>query len=120
MHVVCLSAPDRRLLRTRFVRHANSYCRMRAALADAGAHDSEARLAALRRIERRFDLDLAEICHRHARRHDSGTHPIERLVLDFISEERRAGDGAQLWVIPERVRQVRDLMAGKMTGDLEA
>jgi hypothetical protein len=120
MDVVCLTAADRGLLCARFAQHGNSHRRMLDALSDAGAGDAGARLLALRRIERRFDLDLAEICHRHARRHDDGTHPIERLVLDFIAEEREADGEQQLWVMPERVRQVRELMDGKLVGDLES
>jgi hypothetical protein len=118
MHVVCLSAPDRRLLRARFAEHGNSHRRMRDALATPARQRRAARGAAPHRAplrpRPRGDLPPPRP------RHDSGTHPIERLVLDFIAEERRAGDGAQLWVMPERVRQVRDLMAGKLTGDLEA
>jgi hypothetical protein len=120
MDVVCLTATDRGLLRARFSQHGNSHRRMVAALRDAGADDAGARLAALRRVERRFDLDLAEICHRHAQRHREQTHPIERLVMDFIAEERLAGDAMQLWVIPERVRQVRELMDGKLVGGFES
>jgi hypothetical protein len=119
IQVVALSTADRRLLCRRFREHGNSQRRMLGALAEAGAHDCSARLAALRRIERQYDLDLAEICHRHARRHDGGTHPIERFVLDFIAEERRVVDDTLLWVLPERVRQVRDLMDGKQVGDLD-
>lgn len=120
MDVVCLTASDRMLLRARFVRHGNSHRRMHAALVEAGADELRARLSALRRIEQRFDLDLAEICHRHARRNHSRTHPIERLVVEFITEERHAADQTQLWVMPDRVRQVRDLMAGKLVGDHES
>jgi hypothetical protein len=115
MQVVCLSAADRRLLRTRFAKHGNSQCSMLGALEEAGAHECRARLAALRRIEKRFDLDLAEICHRHARRND--THPIERCVLDFITEERRTASEMQLWVMPDRVREVRDFMQDKSVCD---
>jgi hypothetical protein len=120
MQVVRLSESDRALLCTRFARHGNSQLQMMSALDAAGAKECRARLAALRRIEKSFDLDLAEICHRHARRHDSRTHPIERLVLDFIAEERFDADDAQLWILPERVRQVRDLMQGKLVGDFDA
>lgn len=120
MHVVRLTESDRVLLCARFAEHGNSHVRMLSALADAGAQECRDRLAALRRIEKSFDLDLAEICHRHARRHDSRTHPIERLVLDFIAEERFDADEPQLWVLPERVRQVRDLMEGRLVGDFQA
>jgi hypothetical protein len=118
MQVVRLTDPDRRLLSARFAEHGNSFRRMTQALAAAGADDARRRLAALRRIEHCFDIDLAEICHRHDRRGQA--HPIERMVLDFITEERRCGQDAQLWVLPERVRQVRELMDGKLVGDCEA
>jgi hypothetical protein len=120
MHVVCLTESDRELLCARFVEHGNSHRRMLTALGEAGEQERRARLAALRRIEKSFDLDLAEICHRHARRHDTRTHPIERLVLDFIAEERYDADTPQLWILPERVRQVRDLMEGKLVGDFDS
>jgi hypothetical protein len=90
------------------------------ALVEAGARDASARLVALRKIERRYDLDLAEICHRHAHRLDRRTHPIERMVLEFIAEEKRVGAGTQLWIMPARVQQLRELMAGRLVGEPEA
>jgi hypothetical protein len=120
MNVVCLSSSDRRLLYARFAEHGNSYRRMFDALQEAGADDACARLFALRRVEKQFDLDLAEICHRHVHRNDERTHPIERAVVDFIAEERHASGDAQLWVVPEHVQQVRELMDGKLVGDRES
>ena len=120
MQVVCLSASDRRLLCARFAEHGNSQRRMLDALREAGATDAIARIAARRRMERSFDLDLAEICQRHARRDADGTHPIEQIVVDFITEERHADGETQLWVLPERVLQLRELMDGRLVGDLES
>jgi hypothetical protein len=120
IHVVRLTAPDRQLLRARFVQHGNSHQRMIAALAEAGSKETCRRLEALRRIERRFDLDLAEICDRHARRQHATTHPIERMVLDFIAEEHHDESGAQLWVMPDRVQQVRELMDDRLVGEPDA
>ena len=120
IHIVCLSPADRRLLCSRFDEHGNSHVRMFDELTKAGADDAGARLLALRSIEKRFDLDLAEICARHARRNDGSTHPIERLVLEFITEERHAEDETQLWVMPDRVRQVRDLMDGSLAGGADS
>jgi hypothetical protein len=117
IHVVRLTAADRRLLCARWDEHGNSHRRMFDALADVGADDASARLIALRSIERRYDLDLAEICYRHAKRQDASTHPIERLVIEFIAEERHVDDGPQLWVMADRVRQVRELMNGKLVGE---
>jgi hypothetical protein len=120
MDVVCLAASDRSLLCSRYLQHGNSHRRMFDALAQAGADEAGARLLALRRLERRFDLDLAEICHLFARRHAHGTNPIERQVVEFIAEERHAAGDLQLWILPHRVRQVRELMDGKLVGDLES
>lgn len=120
MHVVCLTASDQSLLRARWAEHGNSHRRMLDALAEAGAADALARLSALRNIEKRYNLDLAEICHRHARRADACTHPIERFVLDFIAEERPGNDDGQLLIMPDRVRQVRELMNGKLVGEPES
>lgn len=119
-HIVCLSPADRRLLCARFDEHGNSHRRMFDALAESGADEAGARLLALRAVEKRYDLDLAEICARHARRNDGSTHPIERLVLEFITEERHTEDETQLWVMPDRVRQVRDLMDGRLVGEAES
>src|SRR5690606_19993834 len=101
---------DRRLLRARYEEHGNSHRRMFDALAEVGADDAGARLLALRSIERRYDLDLAEICVMHARRNDARTHPIERLVLEFIAEEHHGPEETQLFVLPDRVKQIRELM----------
>ncbi|CAN5642226.1 hypothetical protein BH23GEM10_BH23GEM10_03860 [soil metagenome] len=117
MDVVRLTASDCRLLRARWAEHDNSQRRMMQALTEAGSK-SATRLDALRRIEKRFDLDLAEICYRHARRNDA--HPIERLVLEFIAEERHEPDDTQLWILPGNVRQVRELMDGKLVGDRDS
>jgi hypothetical protein len=119
-HVVCLTAPDRSLLCARYEQHANSHRRMLDALTEAGAADASARLVALRKMERRYDLDLAEISHRYAHRLDASTHPIERMVLEFIAEEKDGEAGTQLWIMPARVQQVRELMAGRLVGEPEA
>lgn len=116
-HIVCLGHADRRLLCARFDEHGNSHRRMFASLTDAGAAEASTRLQALRSVEKRYNLDLAEICARHSRRNDGSTHPIERLVLEFITEERHLEDETQLWIMPDRVRQVRDLMDGRLVGE---
>ena len=112
MDVVCLTMFDRGLLGGRWNEHENSHLRMLDVLEQSRATEAIARLKALRSIEKHFNIDLAEICHRHELRADA--HPIEKLVLDFICEERITGSEAQLWIMPDRVRQVRELMDGKL------
>lgn len=120
MEVVCLSAQDRRLLAARFAEHGNSQRRMRSALVEAGADAAAARLGALRMLERRYDLDLGEICHRFGRRNLPDTHPIERFVMSYIAEERACAGRNELWVLVDRLRQVRELMDGRLVGEPDA
>jgi hypothetical protein len=117
VHVVSLSFADRGLLAARFARHGNSHRRMRASLLDAGANDAVARLDALRELERRFEVDLGSVSWRYERREEEGTHPLERYIIDYIAEMRRTDDDEVLWVRLDRVREIRDLMEGRLVGE---
>lgn len=120
MDVVSLSLGDRGLLAARFARHANSHRRMRAALLEAGAKDAVERLDALRALERRFEVDLGSVSWRYERRDEDGTHPLERYIIDYIAELHRTGDDEVLWVNLDRVREIRDLMQGRLVGEPES
>jgi hypothetical protein len=123
MNVIRLAPEDRRLLLARFEQHGNSHRRMKSALEDAAVADPVARLDALRTIERRFRIDLASVCHRFNRRDDPATHPIERMIMNYIAEHRSAdsdagGTGAaELWVRLDRVEEIRDLSEGRLVGE---
>ncbi len=86
--VVSLSVADFRLLDARCREHGNSHLRMAAALAEADAGATLERLRALRRMERRFRVDLGHLCASMARRDEPSTHPIERWVLGYVAEWR--------------------------------
>jgi hypothetical protein len=122
MDVVALTFTDRRLLAARYDQHENSHRIMREFLVQSGAEDVAARLEALRSVERAFDLDLGLVCHLYEHRGDQGRHPIEKMVVDFITDVNANGaqDGDELlWVLPDRIRQVRDLMQDRLVGDRE-
>jgi hypothetical protein len=121
VNVVRLSVLDQRLLAARFAEHGNSHRRMRGALLETGIAGNVDRLDALRRVERSFEIDLGSLCHRHGRRNLPETHPVERLVLDFITEIRLpAGGDEELWVHIDRVAQVRNLMHDRLVGEPDA
>lgn len=120
MDVVRLSAQDHALLCARFAEHGNSQRRMRDALAEVGAGtEALARLQALREIERALDVDLGAVCWRWEHRTDDTTHPLEQRVMEYIAQPRGSGDCWQLWVWVDRVRQLRELMEGRLVGDRE-
>ena len=118
MQVISLTASDCRVLAARYAEHGNSHRRMREALLEAGAVPASDRLAALRGLERQFDVDLGEVCWRFERRADPANHPIERFIIRYITQERQGGE--QLWVLLDRVRQLRELKEGRLVGEPES
>ncbi|MGH7445213.1 MAG: hypothetical protein ACREKM_10065 [Longimicrobiales bacterium] len=115
-----LSATEHALLCARYGEHANSQRRMREALAEARSRSGVLdRLRALRAMERALDVDLGAVCWRWHHRADEATHPLESSVMDYIAEARGAGDTWELWIRLDRVRQVRELMDGRLVGELE-
>jgi hypothetical protein len=118
MNVIALTASDCRVLAARYGEHGNSHRRLRQALLEAGAVPASERLTALRRLERQFDVDLGEVCWRFERRADPANHPIERFIIRYITQERQGGE--QLWVLLDRVRQLRELKEGRLVGEPES
>lgn len=94
---------------------------MTSALHEAGSAEALERLHALRQLECRFSIDLGSVCHRYERRNDAATHPIERMVLGYVARPWRAADGREeLWVLLDRVRQLRELIEqGELVRDAE-
>jgi hypothetical protein len=121
VEVLRLSPGDCRLLTARFGEHANSHRRMVAALEEAGADAPLARLRALRILERRFSVDLGSLCWRFERVDHPNTHPIERYIVQYVTRVRRTEQGSnELLVLLDNVRQVRELMEGRLVGEPEA
>ncbi len=126
MDVVSLTLADCRLLAARCREHGNSYLRMTAALKEAKAGETLERLRALRRIERRFAVDLGQLCCRLERRDEPGTHPIERWMLGYVARWEGSGHvdsksrEPRLWVLLDRLREVREwITEGPMVGEPE-
>jgi hypothetical protein len=111
MDVISLTAADCRLLTARYAEHDNSHRRMSSALAESGSTRSLERLRALRSMEVHFGVDLGSLCFRFTHRNDKGTHPIEQTVLAYMAQWRSSSTGGdELWVLLDRVREVRELM----------
>ena len=122
MEVICLTRSDCGLLAARFGEHGNSQRRMLAALAEASANDSCARLRALRALEHSFALDLGMLCYHFEHRDDADTHPFERAVMNYVAHRRVNAQGAdELWVLVNRVREVREIVEEKrLVGEPES
>lgn len=95
---------------------------MLAALDEAGAKESHTRMVVLRQMEKQASVDLGMLCYHFEHRNDDITHPFQRAVMNYVAHWRTNAAGAQdLWVILDRIRQVRDIVEeGKLVGDPEA
>lgn len=122
MEVISLTLEDCGLLAARFGEHGNSQRRMLAALEEAGADDAFQRLCVLRQMEKRVGVDLGMLCFHFEHRNDTTTHPFERAVMNYVAHWRTNHGGREdLWVILDRIRQVREVVEeGKLVGEPEA
>jgi hypothetical protein len=91
-------------------------------LEEAGANEAYARLVMLRMVEKQVSVDLGMLCYRFEHRNDTKTHPLERSVMDYIAQWRHNAHGMeQLWVIMDRLREVRDIVEeGRLVGEPES
>jgi hypothetical protein len=110
-HLIRLSAQDRWLLVRRFEFHRNSSAALAKALVrEADGESAVRRLRALRRIERRFGIDLGLLCHKIRRCRERRPHPLERMVIGYVtipSEDKEA-----VWLDVGRIREVIGLIEG--------
>jgi hypothetical protein len=109
--LLSISKDDCGLLAARYGEHANSQRRMLGALEEASAHEAFARLCALRQLEKHFAVDLGMLCHHFEHRNDQNTHPIQRVVMNYVASWNVNAAGLQeLRVRIDRVREVRDIV----------
>ncbi len=85
-HLVRLTREDRWLLVRRYEFHGNSMASLaKTLMREARGVGRVRRLRALRRIERRFGLDLGLLCHKVRRCRERRPHPLERLVISYVT-----------------------------------
>lgn len=94
---------------------------MLSALEEAAADDAFARLCALRQIEKHFQVDLGMLCYHFQHRTDANTHPVERVVMNYVAAWTANDQGAdELRVRIDRVREVRDIVEeGRLIEDMK-
>jgi hypothetical protein len=109
--LVSLTRTDCSVLAARYAEHANSQRRMLDALEEACADGAFARLCALRKLEKHFQVDLGMLCHHFEHRNDRDTHPIQRAVMNYVAQWYVGTNGLEeLHVRIDRVREVREIV----------
>ncbi|MBI4513306.1 MAG: hypothetical protein HY702_04270 [Gemmatimonadetes bacterium] len=107
--LVRLTREDRWLLVRRYGFHGNSFAALAKALVREGeGEETIRRLRALHRVERRFGIDLGFLCHEHRRCRERRPHPLERLVMAYVTVPS-ANDG-DLILDVDRIREVIGLI----------
>lgn len=110
-HLIQLSAQDRWLLVRRYEFFRNSSAALAKSLVrEADGAAALGRLRALRRIERRFGLDLGLLCHKIRRCRERRPHPLERMVIGYVTVPTDKKEDVLLDV--GRIREVIGLIEG--------
>lgn len=112
--LVRLTREDRWLLVRRYEFYGNSFAALAKTLVREGeGEETIHRLRALHRIERRYLIDLGFLCHEHRRCRERRPHPLERLVMAYVTVPSANEDDLILDV--DRVREVIGLIRKGLT-----
>ena len=108
-HFIRLTREDRWLLARRYEFHRNSPTALAKALAGEGDGEGALRrVRALRRIERRFGIDLGLLCHKIRRCRERRPHPLERIVIGYVTLP--SSDAEDVILDVRRIREVIGLI----------
>ncbi|MGH7546081.1 MAG: hypothetical protein ACREKI_07855 [Gemmatimonadota bacterium] len=109
-HLIRLTHDERWLLARRYEFFRNSSAALAKALVrETDGEASVKRLHGLRRVERRFAIDLGLLCHTIRRCRERRPHPLERLVIGYATMPSDGDDDGVL-VDVGRVREVMGLI----------
>ncbi|MBW3661162.1 MAG: hypothetical protein KY397_05960 [Gemmatimonadetes bacterium] len=113
MDFILLTAEQVDVAACRFREYGNSPARIARHFREA---EDEAMLRlclALRRVERKFEINLGTICHKLLETETRPTPEVQRRVMDYVAGWQEMDDGRQrLLVSVDRVREIDRLAEG--------
>ena len=114
MDLIVLTREQVELAACRFERHGNSAVRI---ARHCRRIDDEAKLRtcrAIRRIERRFEINLGTVCYKFLETESRPTSIIQQQVMEYLAHWRALDDGSSdLVVSVDRVREIDRLAQGE-------
>jgi hypothetical protein len=113
MQLIGLTPEQVELAAFRFAAHENSATRIARHYRE---RDDRAKLElcrALRRVERRFAINLGTLCFKFLEKEHQPTPEVQRKVMDYVAYWNEDGDGVRRLVVSvDRVREIDRLAEG--------
>ncbi len=114
MHLIVLTTEQVELAALRFEAHGNSAPALARHLRRAEDPGRLRQSRALRRVERRFGINLGTVCFKFLEKETRATSDLQREVMDYVAYWREMEDGVRdLVVSVDRVRQIDRLAQGE-------
>lgn len=113
MQFIVLTPEQVDLAAQRYAEHGNSPARIERHHLDRGDRAAALALRALRRVERRFEIDLGTVCHKFLEAEIASTAAVQREVMAYVARWNEDRSGARrLLVSIDRARQIDRLAEG--------
>ena len=115
MHLIVLTREQVELAAYRFQEHGNSAVRLARHFRHVAEGDRLRVARALRRVERRFKINLGTVCFKLLETETRTTSTFQRRVMEYVTYWREAGDRPpDLVVSVDRIREIDRLAQGEM------
>ena len=114
MHLIVLSRDQVELAAYRFEAHGNSAVRVARHFRYVAETGKLRTARALRRIERRFKINLGTVCYKIVETETQTTSAFQRRVMEYVAYWRDASEGSpDLVVSVDRIREIDRLAQGE-------
>lgn len=114
MHLIVLTRVQAELAAYRFQVHGNSAVRIARHFRRIDNPGKLGTCRALRRLERRFQINLGTVCFKYFEAEARSTSAFQRQVMEYVAQWRESEDGScDLVVSVDRVRQIDRLAQGE-------
>lgn len=112
MHFIVLTSDQAETAAERYRVHDNSPARMAQQLEIVGDLAKLRLCRTIRRLERRFEIDLGAVCQKFLETERGPTPDVQRQVMEYVAWRELGGGRGDLVVSVERVRQIGRLAEG--------
>lgn len=113
MQLIGLTSDQVELAAYRFAAHENSAARIERHYRERDDRDRILLCRAIRRVERRFAINLGTLCFKFLEKEFQPTPDVQRKVMDYVAYWSEGSEGGrQLVVSVDRVREIDRLAEG--------
>lgn len=114
MQLIALTREQAELAAYRFEAHENSAARIARHFRRIAEPDKLRTCRALRKLERRFEINLGTVCFKFLEMETGPTSEFQRQVMEYLAYWRELDDGSHDLVVSiDRVREIDRLAQGE-------